>query len=60
MPKERIRAVTGLLEKEGVAVDINAYRDMYPGIRLWGGPTVEADDTAALLEWLAYAVATVK
>jgi len=58
-PSERrsalIKAMTGLLAREGVAYDIASYREAPPGLRLWGGATVERDDVAALLPWLDFA-----
>ncbi|MDR3516252.1 MAG: phosphoserine transaminase [Azospirillaceae bacterium] len=54
------KKVAALLEKEGVALDAAAYRDAPPGLRLWGGATIETADIAALLPWLDWAFATVK
>ena len=43
------------LEAEDVALDIGAYRDAPPGLRIWCGATVEPSDVAALMPWIAYA-----
>jgi len=56
---EAAKKLSSVLEKEAVAYDIAAYRDAPPGLRIWGGATVETADIAALLPWLDWAYAQV-
>ena len=52
------KAVAKRLEKEGVALDVGAYRDAPPGLRIWCGSTVEQADVAAVMPWIEWAYQT--
>ena len=54
------KQMVALLADQEVAFDIGAYRTAPAGLRLWGGPTVDPEDMAALMPWLDWAFETAR
>jgi phosphoserine aminotransferase len=50
-----VKTIADLLEAEAVAFDVAGHRNAPPGLRIWCGATVEADEIEALGPWLDWA-----
>ena len=58
--RQTIAAFCHLLDERRVAYDIAGHRTAPPGLRIWGGATVDTSDITALLPWLDWAYTTLK
>lgn len=56
----KAKELVSLMAKEKVAYDIGSYRDAPPGLRIWGGATVESKDMEALTQWLDWGFSQIK
>ena len=53
--RSAVKQMMARLAEEQVAFDIGGYAKAPPGLRIWGGATVETADLEAMLPWLDWA-----
>jgi phosphoserine aminotransferase len=51
------KEIVRLVEAEDAGYDFGSYRTAPPGLRIWCGATVEAEDVALLTQWIDWAYA---
>lgn len=52
-----VARVCARIEDNGAGYDLGSHREAPPGLRIWGGPTVDAADLELLLPWVDWAFA---
>ncbi len=60
LTEDKVKQVVKLLQQEGVAYDIGAYRDAPAGLRIWCGSTIDVENIERLMPWLEWAYNEVK
>ena len=55
-----MKQVCSEIEKNEAGYDLNSYKTAPPGIRIWGGSTVENENVEKVLPWIDWAYNFVK
>jgi phosphoserine aminotransferase len=55
-----MKEVCSEIEKNEAGYDLNSYKTAPPGIRIWGGSTVENENVEKVLPWIDWAYNSVK